>query len=86
MTRGLEHELYREACLEGEQNFLEGQTLSRGIPSPGRWGKKGKSIFCLEKGKVPDGKHTLLRKDGCAVYSRVHSNIALCSPVVTHRP
>ena len=34
VTRGLEHEyFYREAGLEGEQNFLEGQTLSRGIPS-----------------------------------------------------
>lgn len=86
MTRGLEHDFYREACLEGEQNFLEGETLSRGIPSPGRWGIKDKSIICLDKGKVPDGKHTFLIKDRCAIYSCVHSNIAFCSPVVMHRP
>lgn len=81
MTPGLQHEdIYREAGLEGEWNFLEGQTLSRGIPSPGRWSMKEKAIISLEKGKVPDGKHTFLRKDRCAVYSHVNSNVTFCSP------
>lgn len=82
MTPGLEHEdLYREADLEGQQNSQEGQRLLREIPAPGGWRMKDKPIICLEKIKVPDEKHTLLRKDKDTVSNHIHINIIFSFPV-----